>query len=247
MIQKYFKIAICIVLLNACTPNNVKTDSKIAQLIDSAGMQGNFALLENGTEQFTIHNLSSYKDSASAPGATFFIIPSLIGLDKGFIDHKDTILKVNDSSQWCINLMTKIGRQEILKVLDSLHYGKGIASAGNAPFWSDQSLKITPDEQLGLIKKLYFKELFFQKKSQEKFKKMILIEDNANYRLSYLSSTDTIAHQNASWLLGYVEENQHPYFFVLNTHAKNSADLLDQNIKLLKQILLQQGFLKGTR
>ena len=247
MIQHFFKAAIFIVLVYACNPNNVKNDTAIAQLMDSAGMQGNFALLENGTEQFTIHNLSNYKDSAAAPLNTFFIIPVLIGLDKGIVNHHDTLLNLNDSAQLYKAIIAKIGRQQILKVLDSLHYGKGIASADSTHFWEDGSLVITPDEQLGLIKRIYFKELFFQKKSQEKIKKIILMEDNSNYRLSYITGIDTTAGKNTAWVLGYVEENQHPYFFVLNTKANTSTNLTDNNINLLKKILLQQGFLKGTR
>lgn len=247
MIQNFFKAAIFIVLVYACNPNNVKNDTAIAQLMDSAGMQGNFALLENGTEQFTIHNLSNYKDSAAAPLNTFFIIPVLIGLDKGIVNYHDTLLNLNDSAQLYKAIIAKIGRQQILKVLDSLHYGKGIASADSTHFWEDGSLVITPDEQLGLIKRIYFKELFFQKKSQEKIKKMILMEDNSNYRLSYITGIDTTSGKNTAWVLGYVEENQHPYFFVLNTKANTSTNLTDNNINLLKKILLQQGFLKGTR
>ena len=247
MIQNFFKAAIFIVLVYACNPNNVKNDTAIAQLMDSAGMQGNFALLENGTEQFTIHNLSNYKDSAAAPLNTFFIIPVLIGLDKGIVNHHDTLLNLNDSAQLYKAIIAKIGRQQILKVLDSLHYGKGIASADSTHFWEDGSLVITPDEQLGLIKRIYFKELFFQKKSQEKIKKMILMEDNSNYRLSYITGIDTTSGKKTAWVLGYVEENQHPYFFVLNTKANTSTNLTDNNINLLKKILLQQGFLKGTR
>ena len=247
MIQNFLKAAFFIFLVYACNPNNVKNDTAIAQLMDSAGIQGTFALLENGTEQFTIHNLSKYKDSAFAPSNTFFIIPALIGLDQGIIHHHDTSLNLNDSAQFYKALIANIGRQQILKVLDSLHYGKGIASADSTHFWEDGSLVITPDEQLGLIKRVYFKELFFQKKSQEKLKKMILMEDNSNYRLSYIMGIDTTANKNAAWVLGYVEENQHPYFFVLNTKSKTSANLTDNNITLLKKILIQQGFLKGTR
>lgn len=247
MIQNFLKAAFFIFLVYACNPNNVKNDTAIAQLMDSAGIQGTFALLENGTEQFTIHNLSKYKDSAFAPSNTFFIIPALIGLDKGILTHHDTSLNLNDSAQFYKALIANIGRQQILKVLDSLHYGKGIASADSTHFWEDGSLVITPDEQLGLIKRVYFKELFFQKKSQEKLKKMILMEDNSNYRLSYIMGIDTTANKNAAWALGYVEENQHPYFFVLNTKSKTSANLTDNNITLLKKILIQQGFLKGTR
>ena len=102
MIQNFLKAAFFIFLVYACNPNNVKNDTAIAQLMDSAGMQGSFALLENGTEQFTIHNLSKYKDSAAAPLNTFFIIPALIGLDKGIVNHHDAITgnnneRVNDN------------------------------------------------------------------------------------------------------------------------------------------------------
>lgn len=247
MIQHIFKVAIFIVFVYACSPNNVKSDSAIARLLDSVGMQGSFALLENGTEQFTIHNLSRYKDSAIAPNATFYLIPALIGLDKGLINYHDTTLKLNDSATLFANLISKIGRQAILQTLDSLKYGKGIVSADSTHYWENGSLVITADEQLGLIKRIYFKELFFQKKSQETLKKMILMEDNSNYRLSYIAGADTTSNKNATWVLGYVEENQHPYFFVLNTNAKKSEALIDKNIVLLKKILLQQGFLKGTR
>ena len=246
MTQHFLKVAFVSLVIFGCSPNNVKIDSTIGKMIDSAGMSGSFALMENGTEQFTIYNLSRYKDSATAPLSSFFIIPALVGLDKGFISHNDTVQAAIDSAEYYKMLISKIGREQILKAIDSLHYGKGIVSADVANFWQDNSLQITPDEQLGLIKKVYFKELLFQKKSQEKFKKMILREDNSNYRLSYIAGTDTTL-RNSAWIVGYVEENQHPYFFVLNTNAVKKEALLNRNIELLKKILLQQGFLKGTR
>ena len=60
--------------ISACTPNNVQNDASIGKILDSAGMYGSFALLDNGTEQFVIHNLAAYKDSAVAPLNTFFLI-----------------------------------------------------------------------------------------------------------------------------------------------------------------------------
>lgn len=242
---KYFTPFVLGFVLFACSPNNVTIDSTVGKMIDSAGMKGTFALMENGTEQFTIFNLSRYKDSATAPLQTFFIVPALIALDKGLINHNDTSLAAVDSVSFYEKMVTKIGRASILKAIDSLHYGKGVVSNNLTNFWMDQSLKITPDEQLGLIKKMYFNELIFQKKSQEKYKKMILRLDNANYKLSYIVGSDT--SRNETWVLGYVEENKHPYFFVLNTSATSGESLIPRNITLLKSILLQQGFLKGTR
>jgi beta-lactamase class D len=134
----------------------------------------------------------------------------------------------------------------LLQTIDSIHYGKGIVSANMDGFWSDGSLLITADEQLGFIKRLYFKGLPFQKRSQELFRKMILKEQNSNYQLSYLVATDT-THGNQAWVIGYVEENLHPYFFVLHTSATDGKALKNRNINLLKAILIKEGFFKGVR
>jgi len=249
MNQKFFASLFSATLFFGCSPNNVKLDSNVSKLLDSAGVQGSFALMENGSGQFTIANLSNYKDSALSPLNTFFIIPTLIALDKGLISENPKTWVSTDSASFYQHLMSSLGREIMMKAIDSIHYGKGVVSTNLNEFWRDQSLRITADEQLGLIKKMYFRELPFQKRSQEIYKKMISKEDNSNYRLSYIEAADTLS--NISWVLGYVEENKHIYFFVLNTNrrTKGLANQLTSksSVPLLKNILLQQGFLKGLR
>lgn len=232
-------------LYTACTPNNVKTDDAIVKIMDSANVTGSFALMENGSGQFTITNLSAYKDSAYAPLNTFFAVPTLLGLDKGYIHQSINNLIAFDSVNYYKELISKIGRVNMLKSIDSLQYGKGIISADSTMYWANNSLRITPDEQLGFIKKLYFTKLPFQKRSQELFKKLIIKEDNTSYKLSYIDAVDT--EKGNSWIVGYIEENKHPYFFVLYTHAMKPIAASDNASALLKRILLQQGFLKGVR
>ena len=232
--------------VSACTPNNVQTDATIGKILDSAGMYGSFALLDNGTEQFMIHNLAAYKDSAISPLNSFFLVPALMASEKGIFNQNKSTLINFDSTSGYQNLIQQLGRPAILKAIDSLHYGKGVVSADMTKFWSDNSLRITPDEQLGLIKRLYFNQLYFQKRAQEIVKTMILKEDNASYKLSYVASSETNA-SNQSWVLGYIEENKHIYFFVLSTKSLKADDLTNKNIEVLKKILLEQGFLKGKR
>ena len=242
--KKYLFAFVFSLVLFACSPNNVTIDASVVKMMDSAGVVGSFALLENGTGKFTIANLSHYKDSASSPISSFFILPTLIALDKGIINHNQASWVSMDSTAYYQNIITQLGRQEILKTIDSIKYGKGLVSANMNEFWKDGSLKITADEQLGLIKKAFFKDLPFQKRSQEIFKKMILKEENSNYRLSYLHATDSLT--NNSWVMGYEEENTHIYFFVLHTTGKTAA-ASNNSVALLKKILLQQGFLQGLR
>jgi len=242
--KKYLAAFVFSAVLFACSPNNVTIDSSVVKMMDSAGVVGSFALLENGTGKFTIANLSHYKDSSSSPLSSFFILPTLIALDKGIINHNQATWVSMDSTAYYQNIITQIGRQEILKNIDSIHYGKGVVSANLNEFWKDGSLKITADEQLGFIKKLFFKDLPFQKRSQEIFKKMMVKEENSNYTLSYLPATDSLT--NNTWVLGYEEENTHIYFFVLHTTGKTAA-ASNNSVILLKKILLQQGFLQGLR
>ena len=244
--QKFLVVIFLGLSAFACTPNNVKISSAIGKQIDSAGMQGSFALMENSTEAFTIFNLSAYKDSGYAPLNTFFALPILIGFDQGQLKADTNTWVSLDSTVYYQQLVKQIGRTSLLQEIDSIHYGKGIVSANMDSFWRDASLLITADEQLGFIKQLYFKGLPFQKRSQELFAKMILQEQNANYKLSYLVATDT-AIGNQSWVVGYVEENLHPYFFVLHTSATDGKDLKNRNINLLKSILAKEGFFKGVR
>ena len=242
--KKYLAAFFFSVVFFACSPNNVTIDSSIVKIMDSAGVVGSFALLENGTGKFTIAGLSHYKDSASSPLSSFFILPSLIALDKGIINQNQASWVSMDSTPYYQNIITQLGRQEILKTIDSIKYGKGLVSANMNEFWKDGSLTITADEQLGLMKRAFFKELPFQKRSQEIFKKMILKEENSNYKLSYLTAADSTT--NNSWVIGYEEENTHIYFFVLHTKSKTTA-ATNNSVALLKKILLQQGFLQGLR
>jgi beta-lactamase class D len=231
--------------LFACSPNNVKSDPAIVKIMDSASVTGVFALMENGSGQFIITNLAAYKDSAYAPLNTFFALPTLLALDKGVISHDAKTWISLDSVRYYEELIAKLGREAIVKTRDSLRYGKGIMSADSTQYWNNGSLLITPDEQLGFIKKLYFNELSFQKRSQEMYKKMILREDNTNYKLSYINGFDSA--KGKTWYLGYVEENKHPYFFVFYTKSIKSNSAINDQGALLKTILLQQGFLKGVR
>jgi beta-lactamase class D len=232
--------------LFACSPNNIKIDPAITKIMDSTGVKGVFAILENGSGQFTMNNLALYKDSSYAPLNTFFAIPTLIAINKGYINQDSTKWVSFDSVNYYKYLISKLGRESIMKTKESLFYGKGIATADGSNYWENKSLVITPDEQLGFIKKLYFKQLpSLNNYTQEIFKKMIVKENNANYKLSYINGSD-INGANA-WYLGYLEEQSHPYFFVMHINSTNNNKAINDKGTLLKRILLQQGLLQGVK
>ena len=79
--------------LISCSPNNVKIDNSIQKYFDSNKVAGTFGLYDNGTGQFTIYNLSRFKDSAYLPASTFKIVNSLIGIETGKIVNDKMLIK----------------------------------------------------------------------------------------------------------------------------------------------------------
>lgn len=252
----------------ACTPNNVTEDESLGKFFKDNKTEGTFALFNNGTGQFTVYNLPRYRDSLYLPASTFKIVNSLIGLQTGKIANDSMIISWDgidrgrpecnrDMSMytafrlscppWYQELARRIGKDTMQHWLDTLAYGTQKITTRIDTFWLDNSLKIRPDEQLGLAKKLYFNQLPFHRYNQEIVKKAMLFEDNTNYQLSYKTGwgRNEKGHHLA-WIIGWIEENRHPYFFVLNIESADpNADIPVIRMKILKGILGQLGFMQG--
>ncbi len=259
----FFSLAV-----SACSRNNVKTDKSLAPIFEENKVEGCFALMDNGTGQFTVHNLARYRDSSYLPASTFKIVNSLIGLQTGKITSDSMIIKWDGRKRWVDEwnqdlsmyrafryssvhyyqeVARRIGKDTMQLWLDSLKYGSQKITTTIDSFWLDNSLKITPDEQLGLVKRLYFYQLPFFKSYQETVKKAMLFENNTNYRLAYKTGWGFDEKgNNIGWITGWVEENNHPYFFVLNIESpEKNFDMVGVRMKILKDILKKLGFFEG--
>lgn len=250
----------------ACSPNNVKEDSRLKAYFDENRVTGTFALMDNGTGKFTVYNLSRFRDSSYLPASTFKILNSLIGLQTGVITNEQMVIKwdsVKRREAWDKDLTMyeafrvssvpyyqevarRIGRDTMQHWLDSISYGSKKITTRIDSFWLDNSLKITPNEQLGLVKRLYFHQLPFFPSYQDKVKTAMLFENNSNYELSYKTGWAEANGKQIGWVVGWVVENKHPYFFVLNIETADPAiDMVNVRLKMLKDILKFLGFLEG--
>ncbi len=275
----------CIIVFTAvfvccCTPNNVTTDDSLGKFFRDQNTEGCFALLDNKSGEFTIYNLSRYRDSSYLPASTFKIVNSLIGLQTGKIENERMVIPWDGVKRWNESwnkdlpffeafrvsavpyfqeVARRIGKDTMQKWLDSLSYGARqenstfikhkITSVDS--FWLDHSLKVRPDEQLGLVKRLYFNQLPFFKRNMEIVKAAMLFEDKPDYKLYYKTgwgNYDSVSKKHIGWIVGWIEENTHPYFFVLNLESKNREfDMVNVRMKILKDIFTHLGFLKGKK
>ncbi|WP_315819770.1 penicillin-binding transpeptidase domain-containing protein [Paraflavitalea speifideaquila] len=231
-------------------------------------------MFDNGLGQFTVYNLPRFTDSAYLPASTFKIVNSLIGLETGAVLDSTTIIAWDGGDRgrpecnkdmsmrdafriscapWYMEMARRIGKPAMQKWLDTLGYGRryGKFTIGNNldTFWLDNSVKVTADEQLGIVKKLYFDQLPFQKRSQRIVRDMMLWEKDANYTLYYKTGWGFTEKNHAlGWIVGWIEENNHPYFFALQLESPDrNYDMRPARIKMLKDILNHYGFMEGKK
>lgn len=268
MIRSVVPFLLVIALLSACSSNNVKQDKSLQKYFDENKVEGCFAIMDNASGKFTVHNLARYRDSSYLPASTFKIVNSLIGLQTGKIVNDSMVIKWDgvtrrvadwnkdltmyeafrvSSVYYYQEVARRIGKDTMQFWLDSLGYGTKKIKGAVDSFWLNNTLKVTPDEQLGLVKRLYFDQLPFFKSYQEVVKRAMLFEENTNYRLGYKTGWGFRENGNAiGWVVGWIEENKHPYFFVLNIESPDKDfDMWTVRMKMLKDILKHLGFLEG--
>ena len=256
-----FFLVVMLLTLQACSPNNVTIQDDYKKYFDASKTTGSFGLFENGSGEFYIYNLAQFKDSSYAPASTFEIVNALVGIETGRIVDEKMVLSLDSSgpirmdsafkqtsTPYFMEVARRIGKDTMQHWLDSLQYGTINMGSAVDSFWYNNMLLITPDEQMGLVKKLYFGQLPFQKRSQEMVKKLMLQTANANYKLSYKQGFSYKQNGKAvGWIVGWIEENKHPYFFVLQTEGPASSGIKDASMSLLNKILKEQGFFEGKR
>ncbi len=256
------------VLAWSCSPNNVDVNDSLEKYFRENKVEGTFGMFNNGNGKFTIYNLSRYRDSAYLPASTFKIVNALVGLQTGVIVNENMQIKWDGAvrrPEWNKDLTMfeafrvssvpyfqevarRIGKDTMQSWLDTISYGSKKINTTIDSFWLDNSLTITPDEQMGLVKKLYFNQLPFHQGNQETVKKAMLFENKPEYQLSYKTGWGRNGDKQIGWIVGWIEENRHPHFFVLNLESRDpNIDMVTVRMAILKGILDELGFMKGNK
>lgn len=256
------------VIFSACRSNNVKVDNGLKKHFDKYGAVGCFGMFDNSRGKYTVYNIERFRERYT-PASTFKIANALIAMQSGKVRDDSVIIQWDgvkrENEAWNRDLSLYqafrvssvpafqqiaklIGRDTMRFWLDSLKYGNMKIGPAIDSFWLDQSLQISPDEQLGLVKRLYFKQLPFRASVQESVKKMMIQENNSAYQLAFKTGWGTSASgKPLGWVVGWMEENRHIYPFVLNFEidASKENELPEIRKQLLKDILTDLGFYKG--
>jgi beta-lactamase class D len=256
-------------ILSSCSVNKAKIDNSLKKYFDSAKVDGCFSMFNNANGEVTVYNMK-LDTQRFTPASTFKIVNSLIGIETGRIVDENMVIKWNgvksDNPAWDKDLTMKeafqvsavpyfqevarrIGRDTMKYWVDTLHYGNKNISGPIDSFWLNNTLKISPDEQVGLVKKLYFDKLPFHKTTMETVRSVMLMEDKTTYKLSYKTGRAFDDENNyIGWVVGWIEENRHVYFFVTFVRTPDhNIDMPAVRMNITMGILGQMGFFKGGK
>ncbi|MEI8052428.1 MAG: penicillin-binding transpeptidase domain-containing protein [Bacteroidota bacterium] len=258
-----------LISVSSCSVNKAKIDNDLATYYESSKLEGCFTLLDNAKGEITVYNMSM-DTTRYSPASTFEILNSLIVLHTGVVTDENMMIKwdstLRSTPSWNkdLNIVNafkenavpffqevtrRTGRDTLKSWIDSISYGNRNVDGTLDSFWMNNKLKISPDEQLGFLKRLYFDQLPFRKSVQESVRNMMIQEDNTAYKLSYKTGITFDENNNLiSWTIGWVEENRHVYFFVnlIKTQDKN-IEMKKTGLGITKDILTHYGFFKGFK
>lgn len=263
----FYTIFVSLILLTSCSVNKAKIDDDLQKYFEAKKVEGSFTMLNNSDGAITVYNME-LDTMRFTPASTFKIVNSLIGLQTGIITDENMVIKwdgvkrtnaawnkdltMNDAFKvsavpYYQEVARRIGEDTMRQWIDSLSYGNKNISGPIDSFWLNNQLKISPDEQLGLLKKLYFDQLPFRKSVHQQVKNAMLQEDNTLYKLSYKTGWGfDEQHNNIGWVVGWIEENRHVYFFVtLVRSADPKIDMKSVRMDITTDILKHYGFLEG--
>lgn len=255
--------------LISCSVNKAKIDNNLKKYFDAKNVDGCFTMLNNADGQITVYNMA-LDTTRVLPASTFKIVNSLIGLQTGVIRDENMVIKWDgirrSNKDWnrdmdmkeafkvsCVpyyqEVARRIGRDTMQQWIDSLSYGNKNISGPIDSFWLNNQLKISPDEQLGMVKRLYFDQLPFRRSVQQIVRDVMLQEDNTVYKLSYKTGWGfDEANNSIGWVTGWIEENRHVYFFVtLVRTADKDVDMKRVRMDVTKDILKDLGFFQGKK
>ena len=258
-----------LIVISSCSVNRAKIDNDLKKYFDFVYVDGCFFLFDNVIGKIMVYNMK-LDTQRVLPASTFKIVNSLIGLETGKITDEKMVIKWDGVKRWNNDwnkdltmeeafkvsavpyyqeVARRIGRDTMKLWIDTLHYGNMNISGPIDSFWFNNTLKISPDEQLGLVSKLYFDKLPFEKRSLQIVRDVMLQENNTLYKLSYKTGWGFDENNNAiGWITGWIEENRHVYFFVTLVKSKDkNINMPRVRTNINKGILTELGFFKGEK
>lgn len=240
-----FLLLSCIpVLAAAASPQNEYQLPKDLQNISTVdlsnhfnGYQGSFVLYDTNQNAWNIFDIENAKERIS-PNSTYKIYDALLGLESGIITPEDSGMTWNgedypfdaweadqtlssameNSVNWYFqSIDSQLGFRSVKSFLQKIQYGNQQTGLDIDLYWTDLSLKISPIEQVNLLKKFHDNEFQFTSKNVDAVKNSILLSSSSKGSLYGKTGTGRIDGKDVNgWFIGFIETSDNVYYFATN-------------------------------
>ncbi len=274
-------VLLSVALVSSCTQTRIKEHTEWGKYFEQNGIKNAcFMMRDNNHESIHYYNKERCLQRF-LPASTFKIFNSLVALETAVAPDDQLLIKwdgiVRSMPEWNKDMTMReafkvsnvgyyqeiarrIGPAKMQHYLDTVKYGNMKIEGRIDTFWLNNSLQISPDEQIGFVKKLYFAELPFSERTQRIVKTMMLQEQTPGYNLYYKTGTGRLGDKYIYWVVGFTERIEHvkeqegsmnkvdvrnyPYFFAENFEmpvADTTKDWFKARIEILHDILKDYG------
>jgi beta-lactamase class D len=196
-------------------------------------VEGSFALYDLKGNKWILYNQAQWR-KPFVPASTFKICNSLIGLETGVIRDENYVIKwdgvdrsrpewnkdhdlktaFKNSTVWYYQeLARRVGSERMKKWLNLIGYGNADTSGGIDMFWLSGGLRITPEQQVLFLKRLYEERLPFSKRTMDIVKRIMVAKDTATYTLRAKTGWGNQDNKDIGWYVGYLQTKSNVYFF----------------------------------
>lgn len=235
----------------------IEVRNDLSQYFEKYDIDGCFVLYDLKNKKYIRFNPDRCAERF-IPASTFKIFNSLVSLDAGVIkDEKEIIkwdgekrfyekwnqdLNLSDafkySAVWFYQeLARRIGEKQMKIFIDLNNYGNKNIAGGIDRFWLDGALRISPDEQIEFLKRLYKNELKFSQRSMDIVKQIMIYDKTEKYLIRAKTGWAKRDDDQIGWFVGYLERNNQIYFFATNLQTKNPEEGFTSRIKITYDIL----------
>ena len=124
-------------------------------------------------------------------------------------------------------------------------YGNADTSGGVDRFWLGNSLRISADEQVSFLKKLYEGKLGLSERTTRLVKEIMVVEETPGWRLSAKTGACRADGEDvALWYVGFIEKGSDVFYFALEMGAREYEPLWKQRVPKARAILTELGVLR---
>eukprot|EP00919_Chromeraceae_sp_WS-2016_P031989 GHVR01075396.1.p2 GENE.GHVR01075396.1~~GHVR01075396.1.p2 ORF type:complete len:125 (-),score=11.58 GHVR01075396.1:635-1009(-) len=92
-------------------------------------------------------------------------------------------------------------------------------------FWLEGESQINQIQQIDFLKRFYKSELPISERTVRIMKKMMVIDENNEYKLSGKTGWSIRNGNNNGWFVGYIVSKDQPYIFATNVEPKEQFDI----------------------